>query len=313
MKKLLAVILILVCTVSLIGCSEKSDNDTAATSNYVSSDDITTHTHVFSEATCTSRKVCTICGEESGYALGHSYSGKYCVRCGASNPDYTAPSYSAPQSTHTHYYTSSVTKNPTCGSEGIRTYKCSCGSSYTEAIAKSSSHDWEYATCTAPDTCKTCGTTRGSAKGHNYGTYDGKCYRCGKIDPAVTVALSSCSLELPSLPKTVSEYGYKNSLQSSVKVTNITYKFEPYSDGKVTLVCYFSGEKTYDYRGAGQSDGCKISWKLYDSNGNVFRTGTFYSPSVAMGESFSNQEEDLIYNFEASSPGAYKLVILDTN
>ena len=35
-----------------------------------------------------------------------------------------------------HSYTSSVTKQPTCSAEGVRTYKCSCGDSYTEKIAK---------------------------------------------------------------------------------------------------------------------------------------------------------------------------------
>ncbi len=38
-------------------------------------------------------------------------------------------------STHTHSYSSSVTKQPTCTQTGVRTYRCSCGSSYTEAIA----------------------------------------------------------------------------------------------------------------------------------------------------------------------------------
>lgn len=47
------------------------------------------------------------------------------------------------QPTHTHSYTSSVTKNPTCSEEGIKTYTCSsCGASYTEAIAKVD-HNWQ--------------------------------------------------------------------------------------------------------------------------------------------------------------------------
>lgn len=46
------------------------------------------------------------------------------------------------QSTHTHSYTSSVTKNPTCSEEGIRTYTCSsCGAAYNEPIAKTD-HNW---------------------------------------------------------------------------------------------------------------------------------------------------------------------------
>ena len=37
--------------------------------------------------------------------------------------------------THTHSYTSTITVNPTCTTEGVRTYTCSCGKdSYTEPI-----------------------------------------------------------------------------------------------------------------------------------------------------------------------------------
>lgn len=36
--------------------------------------------------------------------------------------------------THTHSYSSSITKQPTCTSTGVRTFTCSCGSSYTESI-----------------------------------------------------------------------------------------------------------------------------------------------------------------------------------
>lgn len=37
---------------------------------------------------------------------------------------------------HKHNYTSSITKASTCTNEGIMTYTCSCGNSYTEAIGK---------------------------------------------------------------------------------------------------------------------------------------------------------------------------------
>ena len=37
---------------------------------------------------------------------------------------------------HEHSYTSAVTKEPTCQAEGVRTYTCACGDSYTEPIAK---------------------------------------------------------------------------------------------------------------------------------------------------------------------------------
>lgn len=60
---------------------------------------------------------------------------------GSGSQDNTTPKQEQP--THTHSYTSSVTKNPTCSEEGVRTYTCSsCGASYTEAIAKVD-HNWQ--------------------------------------------------------------------------------------------------------------------------------------------------------------------------
>ena len=36
---------------------------------------------------------------------------------------------------HTHNYTATVTKQPTCTADGVKTFRCSCGDSYTEAIS----------------------------------------------------------------------------------------------------------------------------------------------------------------------------------
>ncbi|MCM1181302.1 MAG: leucine-rich repeat protein [Clostridium sp.] len=36
---------------------------------------------------------------------------------------------------HTHSYTSTITKQPTCTAAGTKTFRCSCGNSYTESIA----------------------------------------------------------------------------------------------------------------------------------------------------------------------------------
>ncbi len=267
------------------------------------------HTHAYSNATCTAPQKCS-CGATKGSALGHNYSGKTCTRCGASNPNYTEPV--KPQ--HTHAYFSSVTKESTCAENGVRTYKCSCGHSYTEPIEKKTYHNWEYATCASPKKCKVCGITEGNPLEHDYRSYDGyKCSKCGKVDPTVQSTLDQCSLQLPTLPKAINYYSYSGKLQSQVNVTQITYKFEYYDNGNVILTAKFAGTKTYDTKGAGQSSECRIGWKLYDPDGNVFRAGTFFSPSVAMGESFVNQEEDLIYNFEAAKPGKYRLEILDVN
>ncbi len=41
---------------------------------------------------------------------------------------------------HTHKYTGKVTKAATCSAEGVKTFTCSCGSSYTESISKTAQY-----------------------------------------------------------------------------------------------------------------------------------------------------------------------------
>jgi hypothetical protein len=68
---------------------------------------------------------------------------------------------------HTHEYAEEITKEPTCTEDGLRTYKCKCGASYTEVIP-AYDHDYQIdqskhtdATCTAQATetfvCTDCG------------------------------------------------------------------------------------------------------------------------------------------------------------
>ncbi|MCM1219377.1 MAG: hypothetical protein NC548_33275 [Lachnospiraceae bacterium] len=61
----------------------------------------------------------------------------------SSSKDNTTPKQEQP--VHTHSYTSGVTKNPSCGENGVMTYTCACGSSYTEAIP-ASGHQWTTTT-----------------------------------------------------------------------------------------------------------------------------------------------------------------------
>lgn len=58
---------------------------------------------------------------------------------------------------HTHSYTSTVTKQPTCAVTGVRTYTCSCGSSYTETIAATGNHVWNGGMVTTEPTHTTDG------------------------------------------------------------------------------------------------------------------------------------------------------------
>ena len=68
-----------------------------------------------------------------------------------------------------HRYEETVTKEPTCASNGEMTYTCSlCGDSYTDVILTQVAHSYADATCTAPKTCAACGATEGEALGHDY-------------------------------------------------------------------------------------------------------------------------------------------------
>ena len=71
---------------------------------------------------------------------------------------------------HSHSYTSQVTKEASCSAEGVRTFTCTCGDSYTVAIAKLDHVYSNYAS----NNDATCGTD---------GTLSAECdYGCGSVD-----------------------------------------------------------------------------------------------------------------------------------
>lgn len=65
-------------------------------------------------------------------------------------------------SKHIHSYASKVTETATCSSTGVRTYTCTCGSSYTETISKLSHSYNDYYTIDKGATC----TVNGSKSKH---------------------------------------------------------------------------------------------------------------------------------------------------
>lgn len=95
---------------------------------------------------------------------------------------------------HTHSYTGEITKQPTCTKEGVMTYTCDCGDTYTEAIP-AKGHTWNTGeetkspTCIEDGvktyTCADCGETKTEvipATGHSFvnktvaPTYDAQGY-----------------------------------------------------------------------------------------------------------------------------------------
>ncbi len=67
---------------------------------------------------------------------------------------------------HVHEYTGEITLAPTCSSEGVETYTCSCGVSYSKNVAATSLHNYE-AVITAPH-CSTYGYTTYHCKDCGY-------------------------------------------------------------------------------------------------------------------------------------------------
>ena len=135
--------------------------------------------HNWLDATCTTPKTCSLCGKTEGEALGHIEEviegkaatceetgltdGVRCSRCGEILVEQRIiPALG-------HNYTSEVTLEPTCTTDGVRTFICSngCGETYTEVIP-ALGHNYvseviKSATCAEEGirrhTCTRCGDT----------------------------------------------------------------------------------------------------------------------------------------------------------
>ena len=163
------------------------------------------HTHNYTatitkQPTCTAEGVKTFrcsCGDsytETIPAAGHIF-GAYvynndateaadgtetaaCTICGAKDTRTAAGTKIA----HVHNYTAVVTKASTCAEEGVKTYTCSCGSSYTEAVPVIAHSFGDY-------------IYNDDATTEKDGTRTATCSVCGKTD---TVTAEGTKKTLPS-------------------------------------------------------------------------------------------------------------------
>lgn len=130
-KRIISVILVICCLLSLsaCGCKHKTWLDATCSAPKTCSEcgayEGIPLGHIWHPANCTEDKVCDVCGEIGGEALGH---------------DWAEASCAAPK---------------TCGR---------CGLTEGEALP----HTWVDATCTDPKTCSVCGSTEGEALGHDW-------------------------------------------------------------------------------------------------------------------------------------------------
>ena len=128
---------------------------------------------VTKQPTCTAEGVKTFrcsCGDsytETIPAAGHVF-GAYVYNNNATEAADGTETAAGTKIAHVHNYTAAVTKAATCAEEGVKTYTCSCGSSYTEAVPVIAHSFGEYvynddATTekdgTKTATCSVCGAT----------------------------------------------------------------------------------------------------------------------------------------------------------
>ncbi len=292
---------------------------------------------------------CTVCGETKTVeiaALGHSYGqGVTCARCGKERPlEMTAAEKTEAGKVYyilnrSRYYDDAngcyrylfslqdragnyikapcKVKVEIVNDDGQTVYsgiKLVHTSDFGTWTNNNSSRSYTAAAVYVYDSEITPGTDDGgkitfTVLNDGYFSFDPDKYTIYSGLPKIDLA-AQCSLKLPSVPYVIREYSYySDKLEASTTITGITYKFVEGYNGEVTLYIYYSGEKTYDYRGSGQSRNLKIGWKLYDEEGYVVDTGTHYGSSLAQGDKFKDSE-GRIYNLK---PGKYRLEIISTN
>ncbi len=150
-------------------------------------------------------------------ALGHSYSGGYCTRCGAPDPD------GGGQQGHVHDFRAAGVTAPTCTADGYTTYKCSCGASCTKDHVTSPGHVTELKGAVEPgclkggrsgdEVCTVCGktVTAGStlpALGHAYELRSEKQPSCTESGYSGDMFCTRCG-DITELGKTVAAAGHK--------------------------------------------------------------------------------------------------------
>lgn len=196
--------------------------------------------------------------------------------------------------THTHSYTSKITKKATCTESGVKTFTCDCGKTYTETIPATGhkTSSWitdKVATCTAGGTrhkeCTVCKTVLSTgtiaAKGHSFVSeitaatctsigYETKtCKTCGECHFVRKIPAKGHTLKTDVEPATFTESGL--SITSCKTCGTITEATLIKRIASVTL----SATK-YTYNGKNQSPTVIVK----DSAGKTLRKNVDYTVSA---------------------------------
>ncbi|MBR4513789.1 MAG: GBS Bsp-like repeat-containing protein [Lachnospiraceae bacterium] len=150
---------------------------------------------------------------------------------------------------HKHSYTSKVTKEATCTEEGVKTFTCTCGDSYTEAI-QAKGHTVVVDKAVAATTEKT-GLTEGS-----------HCSVCGEV------------IKKQEVIPVITENPDEDIKVVSIAVNPSEFTLEPMEDGKITWSVLPKN-----------ATNIKVSFKSTDADVvYVYGDGTF--TAVAPGEAY---------------------------
>lgn len=94
--------------------------------------------------------------------------------------------------------------------------------------------------------------------------------------------IKDISLQAEDLPIELSVKGFDGSVESKIRVDDVTYTFDKSIAPQLNVTLF--GTKTY----GGNSSYDIISYKLYDSSGNVVKTGDVYLSALDSGDKFKN-------------------------
>lgn len=130
----------------------------------------------------------------------------------------------------------------------------------------------------------------------NYFSFEG-----GSDSLPFDLPIAPITIALPTLPAVFHDFDYKGNIDSSVKITDITYEKQEYTS---MVKFYVSGEKTYD---TGDSNYTIIRWKLYDEDGYVFDDGTISLSKINAGEKF----RDYFYVYDIVPGEIYTFKLFD--
>lgn len=140
----------------------------------------TSCSHNWTDATCTTPKTCSLCGETEGDVANHKWLDATCVTpkscsvCGVTEGDVAAHRWNI--ATCTTPKICAICSETVGEALGHRWTDATCTnpmvcSGCAETAGNALGHDWNDATCTSPKTCSVCGVTEGEALEHAKGEW----------------------------------------------------------------------------------------------------------------------------------------------